>query len=55
MGNESKSRPKKMRWHTARRHRNVQLALNCREELAVIADYRRSAETELLLGPDCSY
>ena len=37
-----------LRRHTARRHRNAELALNCREELLVIADYRRSVELDLL-------
>jgi hypothetical protein len=46
----TKNRQQKMRRHTARRYRNAQLALNCRDELLVIADYRRSQETDLLLG-----
>lgn len=37
-----------IRSHSARRYRNAQLALNCREELLVIADYRRSTELALL-------
>ena len=48
----AKSRRHKTRWYTARRYNNAQLTLNCLDELRVIADYRRSQETELLRGSD---
>lgn len=41
-------RTRNLRWHSARRFRNAQLTLNCMEELAVIADYRRTEEVRLL-------
>ena len=48
-------RTRNLRWHSARRFRNTQLTLNCMEELAVIADYRRAEEVLLLRGEssDC--
>jgi hypothetical protein len=57
MRSEAKTREKKVRWHTARRYRNAELTLNCLDELTVIADYRRSEESQLLRGTtrgDCS-
>jgi len=48
----ARSRRQKLRWYSARRYHNAQLTLNCLDELRVIADYRRSQETELLRGTD---
>jgi hypothetical protein len=50
MRNPAKTQRQKMRWYTARRYHNAQVALNCMDELRVIADYRRSQEAELLNG-----
>lgn len=54
MRRNTQDRTTRSRWQNARRYRNAQLTLNCIEELAVIADYRRAEELRLLQGePGC--
>jgi hypothetical protein len=49
--NTTKSRARMLNRST-RRYHDVQLTLNCLDELKVIADYRRSEEQSLLRGSD---